>query len=150
VVIDLQTNLLIAKGILRNVGKYKREGTEYYYPNYPYNDLSKDPFLLTENNAYASQCNTFTVVATQPTTLQYTSCQTGELSVSSIIPVGTSEFCSVTLPTVITGEATIKSSTITDYTITVQYDSGTTPSLSSTFNYTNVNGVPFCYYSSSK
>jgi len=134
---------IVAKGILRNVGKYEREGTEYYYPNYPYNDLNKDPFLLTENNAYTSQCLTFKVVATQPTTLQYTSCQTGELSVSSVIAIGTTQFCSVTLPTVITGAATITSSTITDYTITVQQDSGTTPSLSSTFNYTDVNGTPF-------
>ena len=134
---------IVAKGILRNVGKYKREGTEYYYPNYPYNDLSKDPFLLTENNAYMSQCLTFKVVATQPTTLRYTNCQTGELSVSSVIPIGTTEFCSLSFPTIITGAATITSSTITDYTITVQQDSGTSPSLSSTFNYTDVNGTPF-------
>ena len=134
---------IVAKGILRNVGKYKREGTDYYYPNYPYNDLSKDPFLLTENNAYMSQCLTFKVVATQPTTLRYTNCQTGELSVSSVIPISTTEFCSLSFPTIITGAATITSSTITDYTITVQQDSGTSPSLSSTFNYTDVNGTPF-------
>ena len=37
---------IVAKGILRNVGKYDREGTEYYYPNYPYNDLRNDSFLI--------------------------------------------------------------------------------------------------------
>ena len=50
---------IIAKGILRNVGKYKREETEYYYPNYPYNDLNKDPFLLQNSNSYMSQCDTY-------------------------------------------------------------------------------------------
>ena len=37
---------IVGKGIIRNVGKYTREGTEYYYPNYPYNDITEDPFLL--------------------------------------------------------------------------------------------------------
>jgi hypothetical protein len=36
---------IVGKGILRNVGKYEREGTEYYFPNYPYNDLKPDPFI---------------------------------------------------------------------------------------------------------
>ena len=44
---------IVAKGILRNVGKYKRQGTEYYYPNYPYNDLRPDPFLLNNNTSSA-------------------------------------------------------------------------------------------------
>jgi hypothetical protein len=43
---DRSTNRsIVAKGILRNVGKYKREETEFYFPNYPYNDLNKDEFL---------------------------------------------------------------------------------------------------------
>ena len=69
---------IIAKGILRNVGKYNREGTNYYYPNYPYNDLDKDPFLLEKSNAYMSQCDTFKVTATADGTLQYTDCNTGD------------------------------------------------------------------------
>ena len=36
---------IVGKGILRNVGKYEREGTEYYFPNYPYNDRKVDPFI---------------------------------------------------------------------------------------------------------
>jgi len=36
---------VIAKGLLNNVGKYNREGSDYYMPNYPYNDLRADPFL---------------------------------------------------------------------------------------------------------
>ena len=49
---DRNTNSsIIGKGVLRNVGKYNREGTDYYFPNYPYNDLRQDPFLLTTSNA---------------------------------------------------------------------------------------------------
>jgi len=36
---------VIAKGLINNVGKYTREGSEYFMPNYPYNDLRADPFL---------------------------------------------------------------------------------------------------------
>lgn len=36
---------VIAKGLLHNVGKYDREGSTYFMPNYPYNDLRTDPFL---------------------------------------------------------------------------------------------------------
>lgn len=36
---------VIAKGLLNNVGKYTREGSTFYMPNYPYNDLRADPFL---------------------------------------------------------------------------------------------------------
>ena len=43
---------IVAKGILRNVNKYKREEQEFYYPNYPYNDLDEDPFLNENNNAW--------------------------------------------------------------------------------------------------
>ena len=43
---------IIAKGILRNVGKYEKEDQEFYFPNYPYNDINEDPFLISTNNAY--------------------------------------------------------------------------------------------------
>lgn len=36
---------VIAKGLIHNVGKYGREGVDYYVPNYPYNDLRRDPFI---------------------------------------------------------------------------------------------------------
>jgi hypothetical protein len=36
---------IIAKGLLHNVGKYSQDGTDYYYPNYPYNDVREDSFL---------------------------------------------------------------------------------------------------------
>jgi hypothetical protein len=36
---------IIAKGMLYNVGQYSKENSNYYYPNYPYNDLRRDPFI---------------------------------------------------------------------------------------------------------
>jgi hypothetical protein len=115
---------IIAKGILRNVGKYTRENpsdpnaTYYYYPNYPYNDLSEDPFLLERNNAYNSQCDTYQIVATVAGTLQYTNCFTGEID-NQAFAIGTSEICSITLPTVTTGTATFTNVTNTAYVLTV-------------------------------
>ena len=39
---------VIAKGLLHNVGKYKyKNENETYYPNYPYNDLSEDPYFAS-------------------------------------------------------------------------------------------------------
>lgn len=52
---------IVAKGILRNVGKYERDGQEFYYPNYPYNDLNADPFLNVNNNAFSAECQAFTI-----------------------------------------------------------------------------------------
>ena len=127
---------IIAKGILRNVGKYEREGTFFYYPNYPYNDLSKDPFLLEENNAYNSQCDTFAITVTSPGFLQYTNCSTGEVDTLNFDST-TTEICSITLPVVNSGSATFVNVTTTTYTIT--NNSGF---LSVTFNYTdNVTGA---------
>ena len=108
---------IIAKGILRNVGKYEREGTEYYYPNYPYNDLSPDPFLLEENNAYNSQCDTFKITVTAPGILQYTNCNTGDIDTLTFTS-STTEICSITLPVVNSGTATFVNVTNTTYTVT--------------------------------
>lgn len=129
---------IIAKGILRNVGKYTREdpndpdATYYYYPNYPYNDLSEDPFLLERNNAYNSQCDTYSVSVTTAGTLQYTNCFTAEPDTLSFNS-STTEICSITLPVVNSpGAATFVNITNTSYTIT-----NNSSSLSVTFNYTN-------------
>ena len=46
---------IVAKGILRNVNKYTRDEEDYYYPNYPYNDLSSDPYVLASNNAWSAE-----------------------------------------------------------------------------------------------
>lgn len=97
---DRSTNKsIIAKGILRNVGKYEREGTEYYFPNYPYNDLREDPFLLSGNNAYMSQCKTYQIVATTTSELQYTDCETNELVTITVLTGTTIQQCSLSTPT---------------------------------------------------
>lgn len=124
---------IIAKGILRNVGKYKREETEYFYPNYPYNDLSVDPFLLQNSNSYMSQCDTFKVVATVNGALQYTNCNTGEVT-SLEFTTATTEVCSMTLPVVNTGTATFQNVTPETFIISVQVRLGFT---SATFSYQN-------------
>ena len=36
---------IIAKGLLFNCGEYTKEGSSFYYPNYPFNDLNPDPFI---------------------------------------------------------------------------------------------------------
>ena len=38
---------IIAKGILYNCGKYSKDNSTYYYPNYPFNDTNPDPFVST-------------------------------------------------------------------------------------------------------
>jgi hypothetical protein len=59
---DRATNKsIIGKGILRNVGIYEKEEQKYYYANYPYNDLNKDPFLNETNNAWSEQCEPFEI-----------------------------------------------------------------------------------------
>lgn len=52
---------IVAKGILRNVGEYKREEQSFYFPNYPYNDLNEDPFLNSTNNAFEGECNSYLI-----------------------------------------------------------------------------------------
>ena len=121
---DRSTNRsIVAKGMLRNVGTYRREGTDYYYPNYPYNDIKTDPFLLEENNAYNAQCQTFKVVVTTAGTVQYTDCYSGEV-IAIDMPFSMTEICSVTVPLVITGVATFTNVTAIAYTLTV-YESTT-------------------------
>ena len=115
---DRSTNKsIVAKGMLRNVGTYEREGTNYFYPNYPYNDIKTDPFLLAQNNAYNSQCQTYKVVVTTAGTLQYTDCYTGEVDAIDM-PLSMTEICSVTVPLVITGVATFTNVTAISYTLT--------------------------------
>jgi hypothetical protein len=39
---------IVAKGLIYNVGEYKKNNQTFLFPNYPYNDLREDPFLSTE------------------------------------------------------------------------------------------------------
>ena len=79
---------IVGKGILRNVGKYTREGTDFYFPNYPYNDLNADPFLLSTTNAYNSQSTKYKISSVAISgSLSYTSDITG-LVESRLLTVG--------------------------------------------------------------
>jgi hypothetical protein len=113
---DRNTNRsIVAKGILRNVGKYDREGTEYYFANYPYNDLRKDPFLLEKNNAYNQECLTWTFTCATAGVYNYTDCFTNTL-VSKTMVVGESiTVCSISEPVA-------ESGTFTAPAISLQYD----------------------------
>lgn len=99
---------IVAKGILRNVGKYNREGTTYYFPNYPYNDLNKDPFLselnVSDRDSKAYTYNTQSVlyyVSTVylPGSITITDCNTGNVRDIPLVVGGPElKVCSLTYP----------------------------------------------------
>jgi len=96
---DRSTNRsIVAKGILRNVGKYTREGQDFFFPNYPYNDLRVDPFLLSSPNSYYEDCNSYTIVATSNAIYQHTSCETNQEIGTAISAGQTVTVCSNSLP----------------------------------------------------
>jgi len=107
---DRSTNKsIIAKGILRNVGKYTRENQDYYYPNYPYNDLSADPFLNTTNNAWTQLCTAFEINVLKfnlpednPTYLEvkYTDCNTNKTASIKYDTLGLKSLCSIGVPVI--------------------------------------------------
>lgn len=94
---------IVAKGILRNVGKYEREGTDYYFPNYPYNDLREDPFLLEKNNAYNQECITYVFTCATDGLYEYTDCYTNSLESASMTAGTEYTVCSLTVPVEIAG-----------------------------------------------
>jgi hypothetical protein len=133
---------IVAKGILRNVGKYNREGTTYYFPNYPYNDLNKDPFLSELNvsdrdskaYAYNSQSVLYYISAVfLPGSVTITDCNTGIVRDIPLVVGGpTIGVCSLTYPK-LNGGATASIDNPVAKTICVGFTStGTT-----TFQYSN-------------
>lgn len=99
---------IVAKGMLRNVGSYEREGQNFYYPNYPYNDVANtDPFLNSINNAWTQLCEPFTIeVFELPDSdeegafleVEYTSCNTNKAASIKYRSLGTFTLCSITKP----------------------------------------------------
>jgi hypothetical protein len=96
---------IVGKGILRNVGKYTRENpdkanpTYYYFPNYPYNDLREDPFLLEKNNAFNAQSISWKVSVTVAGQAQITNVYTNEPETINLTVTGIGELltiCSLT------------------------------------------------------
>lgn len=117
---DRSTNKsIIAKGILRNVGKYTRESTDYYFPNYPYNDLREDPFLLAQSNAYNSECNTYEVTPLSDGTFQYTDCFTNVTTASPMTTGVVVRVCSLTVPIPVSGTLDVEEVSFDTYVLTV-------------------------------
>ena len=100
---------IIAKGILRNVNSYKKEETDYYYPNYPYNDLNPDPFLNVSNNAWAQISEPWLITTITAGQYIFTNPDNNKTAYRDLPPVGeTIEICSLSRPqTVGEGKATI-------------------------------------------
>ena len=122
---------VIAKGILRNVGKYNREGTDYYYPNYPYNDLRPDPFINNASNAYTTafisglnsniQCRSFTITAKSDSVIEFQSCATTLTDTIEVKAGEIKEVCSFDFPSpkIISGNAFITCNTYSRYRVVV-------------------------------
>jgi len=98
---------IIAKGMLRNVGKYEKDDQEFYYPNYPYNDLNPDPFINTLNNALLQQCEPFTVEIFNLTDtctdgpclkVEYVNCTSARTDTEEYYETGTYTLCSIGRP----------------------------------------------------
>jgi len=105
---------IVGKGILRNVNTYSRDDQNFYFPNYPYNDLNADPFLTQTNNAYSDACNTFSIeiltlapdpYATDYATILYTDCNTNIGTRITVHELGKIEICSIGKPQIL-GPAT--------------------------------------------
>lgn len=116
---DRSTNKsIVAKGILRNVGTYTKDDKDYYYPNYPYNDLREDPFINSVNNAYTSLCQPFAVEVTALVAdplggppymeVEYIDCNTNKATKAVFYSLGYQDaICSTEKPTAISGTANI-------------------------------------------
>ena len=99
---------IIAKGILRNVNTYEREGQSFYFPNYPYNDVNKDPFLNKNNNAWTQLCDAYTITiqflnddpegGLPYTEISYTDCNTNKADKRKFTEIGTFPQCSTSKP----------------------------------------------------
>lgn len=102
---------IVAKGILRNIGVYDREGQSYYYPNYPYNDLATDPFINKTNNAWTQLCEPFVINVSELgadgyVEIEYTSCNSDKSTREKLYTLGVHNICAITKPLVLSGTAT--------------------------------------------
>jgi len=105
---DRSTNKsIIGKGILRNVGEYKREEQSFYFPNYPYNDLNEDPFLTDFNNKFEGTLKAWLIICSLTGEFEFTSPNTGLPEKKSMVAGQNYELCSLTKPTFLSGRARI-------------------------------------------
>lgn len=104
---------IVAKGILRNVNTYEREGQNFYFPNYPYNDLREDPFLNVSNNAWTDISEVWLVTADEIDPIlgyaeySYGDPNTNKTRTEKIAKGETREFCSTSRPQATVGTLTI-------------------------------------------
>lgn len=121
---------IVAKGILRNVNKYERDAEEFYYPNYPYNDLRKDPFLNITNNAWSKECESFTVNITElwkdPEGIPYAEvkiidCNTNKDRTIKYTTLKSESQCSLGKPTITTGKGTVAYNSYDQYVARVGF-----------------------------
>ena len=121
---------VIAKGILRNMNKYTRDDQDYFYPNYPYNQVSgEDAFLQENNNAWNIDSKSYLVyfpdkrygitgnylfpipisidVEEDEGVYQYTSIINGRPTQAKIKQNCIIEVCSLTRPIALQGRMTI-------------------------------------------
>jgi hypothetical protein len=97
---------IVGKGILRNVGEYTKQEQTFYFPNYPYNDLNEDPFLIKNNNAYETAAEPWLVINPDygysllngPGKYKYIDINTGKETTRRIAVGETHEFLSVSRP----------------------------------------------------
>ena len=98
---------IVAKGMLRNVGKYKKDDQNFFYPNYPYNDLKEDPFISSVNNAWTEECEEYTIevlsIPEQPDgesyiEIEFINCNTNKSETRKIVEIGLYKQCSISKP----------------------------------------------------
>jgi uncharacterized protein (TIGR02145 family) len=135
---------IVAKGILRNVGEYKREEQSFYFPNYPYNDLNEDPFLTDFNNKFEDVLKGWLILCSLSGEFEYTSADTG-LPIKETMVAGTNyERCSLTKPTFVSGRACIGPAEFDAWNIyTCDPNSGYPDVLGNYVEYTCRNGGQF-------
>lgn len=123
---------VIAKGMLRNVNTYTRDDQEYYYPNYPYNDLGVDSYISATNNAWIAESEPYLLYLPSTETIfswedfsgggtgfieitindeqgvyEYTSASNGRVAEATIELDIRIEICSLTRPTALLGRILI-------------------------------------------
>jgi hypothetical protein len=115
-------NTVVAKGIFRNVGKYKKQisesNAEYFFVNYPYNDLREDPFLLERSNKYYEICAEYKVSGPSGE-IKFTDCYTGQAVVKNFTSSFNTTVCSLTPPTASPG-CTVTAVVLEKYKITLK------------------------------
>ena len=118
---------IVAKGILRNVNSYDREGQTYYFANYPYNDVREDPFLNSTNNAFSDICDSYNITVQQLVPdlatgvdyaeIEFTNCNTNKQEKKKYYTHTFDRVCSIGKPIALSGRVDIGYSNYDLYTV---------------------------------